>query len=51
MIKSSAFDSRFLNNEILWFSFQNPAACVGGVSVRALLCARGLVERRPKRDR
>lgn len=27
------------------------AACVGGVSVRALLCARGLVERRPKRDR
>lgn len=24
MIKSSAFDSRFFNNEILWFSFQNP---------------------------
>ena len=24
MIKSSAFDSWFLNNEILWFSFQNP---------------------------
>ena len=24
MIKSSAFDSQFLNNEILWFSLQNP---------------------------